>query len=397
MTAPNTHTFDLCIIGAGIVGLTVAYEFKKKFPHKSIIILEKEHDVAMHASGRNSGVLHAGFYYTPGSLKANFCVEGNRLMKEFCLKQNIPFASTGKVVVAQNQAEIETLIKLHNQAHQNNVKTIIVKERELRDIEKNAKTFKLALYSPDTATVDSKNVCRKLRTLLEQKNVKFYFNTNYFNTSHRYKYLINCAGLHADTIASSFNVGNKYRIAPFKGTYVKYYPDNDSLIKTHIYPVPNSTNPFLGVHFTVTNGDYIKIGPSAIPVLGRENYNGIKGISFRESMTNSMLMLRLYYQNHFNFRELTWKELRLLKKSNLIKESAKLVHGINGKFIDTSSGIRAQLFDIENKSLVNDFIIEHTPNSTHILNAVSPAFTCSFAFAKHISKEVEANINKQRE
>lgn len=370
--------------------MTIAYELLKKDPSTIIAVIDKENDVAKHASGRNSGVLHAGFYYSADSLKAKFTVEGNRRMKQFCVEHNIIVRETQKVVIAQNENEIEGILELHRRAQLNGVKTTIIDEEELRLIDPNAKTYQKALFSPSTASVDPKEVCFRMKELLEMKGVDFYFNTHFEKCRLQYDYLINCAGAYADKIAQKFNVGNEYTMLPFKGIYLKYM-GGTSAIKTNIYPVPNLSNPFLGVHYTITADGSIKIGPTAIPALWRENYSGFQNFNLSELLEIIFYEVKLFFSNAFNFRSLALNEMKNYNPKHFIQKAKNMVYKIGDNFKPMPAGIRAQLLNTRTQELVQDFIVEHTNRSTHILNAVSPAFTCSFAFAEYIVEEIYKN------
>lgn len=370
--------------------MTIAYELIQRDKQLKIAIIDKEEDVAEHASGRNSGVLHAGFYYSADSLKAKFTVDGNRMMKEFCKENKIFVNTTGKIVVAKNNDEIQGLYELQKRAVKNNVKTSIISANDVNKIDSNIKTYKQALYSPTTASVDPKKVCLTLKEILINKGVCFYFNTSLKKVNFEYKYLINCAGLYADKIAKQFGLAQNYTLLPFKGIYLKYQEDKIS-IKTNIYPVPNLNNPFLGVHYTITADGSIKIGPTAIPALWRENYKGLSGINIVEMAEILYYEIKLFALNAFNFRDLAISEIRNYKKEVFINKAKSMVHRIGDNFRPVSPGIRAQLLNTETNELVQDFIVEHTKNSTHVLNAVSPAFTCSFSFAKYVVDEIDNN------
>lgn len=378
--------YDYLIVGAGIIGLTIAYQLKRYKKDCDILIIEKEEDVAIHASGRNSGVLHAGFYYTSDSLKAKFTSNGNKLMKEFCQNNNIPINMTQKVVVAKDENELAFIDELYNRGIRNGVDVSVISEDELSKIDSNAKTYKKALFAPSTASVNPKEVCCKLRDVLTDMGVKFLFSTSFKKDAFGYRTLINCAGLYADKIAKQFGIGKDYTMIPFKGIYYKYKGNGD--IKTNIYPVPNLNNPFLGVHFTITSKNEIKIGPTAIPAFWRENYQGLSRFNFLEFMEIFYYEAKLFVLNAFNFRKLAMSEIKKYRPKILINEAKLLVHKIGDDFVAMPSGIRAQLLNTKNNELVQDFAVEYGENSVHILNAVSPAFTCSFAFADFVVKDI---------
>lgn len=386
----NLKNYDYLIVGAGIIGMTIAHELKKQNSNLIIAIIDKEDDVAKHASGRNSGVLHAGFYYSADSLKAKFTVDGNKLMKEFCKENNIPVKATQKIVVAKDEKELEGIYELQKRADRNGVNTKILEEKEILEIDPNVKTYKKALFSPTTASVDPKAVSYKLKDMIQKMGVEFYFNTPFEKCNLKYKYFINSAGAYADKIAQNFGFAKNYTLLPFKGIYLKYMT-NKSDIKTNIYPVPNLDNPFLGVHYTITSDGSIKIGPTAIPAFWRENYKGFDSFNLKEMIEILYYESKLFLLNAFNFRNLAIEELKNYSSKVFIKKAKYLVKSIGSDFKPMPAGIRAQLLNIKTNELVQDFVVEHGENSTHILNAVSPAFTCSFAFAKHIVEEINEN------
>lgn len=386
----DIKSYNYLIVGAGIIGMTVAHEIKKKEPDSKIAIIDKEKDVAKHASGRNSGVLHAGFYYSADSLKAKLTVEGNKKMKAFCLENNIFVNKTQKVVVAKNKDELDGIYTLQKRAEINGVDTKIIDEAELKLIDPNIKTYKKALFSPTTASVDPKEVCYKLKDVLNELGVDFYFNMPFEKSNLSYDYLINCAGAYADKVAKKFGLAEYYTLLPFKGIYLKY-TENKTAIKTNIYPVPNLANPFLGVHYTVTVDGTIKIGPTAIPAFWRENYKSFSNFIFSEMLEILYYEIKLFLLNSFNFRNLAISEMKNYHKKTFIKKAKDMVFDIGDEFKSMPSGIRAQLLNTNTNELVQDFIVEHAKNSTHILNAVSPAFTCSFAFAEYIVDQIEEN------
>ena len=374
------------IIGAGIVGMSLAYEWRKKNPNDEITIIDKEPHEAFHASGKNSGILHAGFYYNSNTLKAKLTADGNKLMKEFCKKNNIKINETGKLVVAKNEKEVEVLKELERRSKANNAGAYLISEEEAKKIDSNAKTYKYALFSPNTASVNPREVCRVLREDLEKKGVKFIFNMPFEKFNKSYDFLINAAGLYADKIAHLFGVGRNFEVIPFKGLYLKYLGDDK--IKTQIYPVPNIKNPFLGVHFTLMADNTIKIGPTAIPAFWRENYAGFERFNFKEMIEILSIEAKMFFKHKW-FRDLAFYEMKYYIPKNLINEAKKLVYKLRGNFKPYPPGIRAQLVNMRDLSLVMDFLIERKENQIHILNAVSPAFTASFAFAKWVLKDEE--------
>src|SRR3989337_493728 len=395
-------TTDILIVGCGIIGLSIAQELNNRRPDLKITLIEKEATAACHASGRNSGVLHAGFYYTPYSLKSRFTVEGNKLLTDYCLKNNLSINRCGKVVVAKDEKELDSIFELKRRGDENGVVLELIDEKRLEELEPNARTFDKALYSPTTSVVNPKEVVGHIADTLKSK-INILFNeqfikrddTNTVNTNTRkikFRHLINSAGLYADKIAHQFGIGQKYTLIPFKGLYMEYKDNN--LIHKHIYPVPNLNNPFLGVHFTITIRGKVKIGPTAIPAFWRENYEGISRFNLNEFLDVLFYDAKLFFTNAFNFRSLTFEEFKKYYRKYFIHQATHLVKNIDinkfGSYL--TPGIRSQLLDRKEMKLVMDFVVEHGENSTHVLNAVSPAFTSAFSFSKFIVDEVEEKM-----
>jgi L-2-hydroxyglutarate oxidase len=386
---------DFLVIGGGVVGLAIARALKQNWPEAEVTLLEKEADVGLHASGRNSGVLHAGFYYPADSLKARLCVEGNRAMKQYCQTHGLKLNACGKIVVTRSESEIPALEKLYQRGLQNGVRLQWLTAAQAREIEPNAHTCGFALYSPDTATVNPHEVCQQLRHELIQAGVALHLNTQFLYRRHHNVYttqglyqpgiVINAAGLYADKIAHQYGFGQHYTLLPFKGIYLGYDGDA-SVIRTHIYPVPDPRQPFLGVHFTKTAEGKVKIGPTAIPAFWRENYQGFDQFRWRETAEILWYESRLFLLNAFDFRQLALSEMRKYARTYFAGLARELVQEIDvqqfRQFL--KPGIRAQLLDTRSLALVQDFVIEGDHKSIHILNAVSPAFTGALAFANYL-------------
>ena len=390
--------YDYLIIGAGIIGLNIAKNLKERFPNSKIVVIEKEKEVAMHSSGRNSGVLHAGFYYTANSLKAKFTKEGNIALKKFCKERNLKINQCKKVVVAQNEKEIEGLEELKRRGNTNGVELHWLDEAKLEKLYPNVKTHKKALLCPSTATVNPKEITKEFAKVIVEIGIELILDCKYksskenniFTSKGIYKArkVINCAGLYADKIANDFNFSKDFVIIPFKGIYLKD-KDNTSELKTNIYPVPNLANPFLGVHFTLTVDNESKIGPTAIPAFWRENYKGFDNFSLREFLQIIYYEAKLFLTNAFGFRELAFSEVKKYSFKYLKGLAKGLTKNMNDKGFDSWStpGIRAQLLNKKTLELVQDFVVESDENSVHVLNAVSPAFTSSIPFASWVVDE----------
>ncbi len=391
----ETRRTDFLIIGGGIIGLALARELKSRFPAKHITIIEKEARIAEHGSGRNSGVLHAGFYYSADSLKAQFCRDGNRLMKEYVTSRGLKMNPCGKVVVAKDEAEWQTVHELKKRGDKNGVNVSIISQAQMEAIEPNAKTHKEALHSPDTATVDPIEICNMLSAELMDDGVDILTSHPYAgreqgntiragNISITAEKVFNCAGLYADRVAKDFGFCNDYTIIPFKGIHL--ISNATPMVRTLIYPVPNLRNPFLGVHFNLTVDGRVKIGPTAIPAFWRENYTGLSNFKLDEMLAITAWELKLLATNAFGFRALAVEEMRKYNRKHLLNLVRPMVKHMDDAQFDTwlRPGIRAQLLNKKTLQLVQDFTVEGDSNSVHVLNAVSPGFTSSFAFAKWI-------------
>lgn len=404
MKNKNQHrdSCDYLIIGAGIIGLAIAKALHEKEPGSDILIIEKEDEVGAHGSGRNSGVLHAGFYYTANSLKARFAREGNARMTAFCKDNNLPINPSGKVVVAKEKDDLPTLEELKKRGDKNGVELHVIDEKELAEKEPMAFTFKKALFAPTTATVEPKRVCEFLADELKHKGVRFHLgdgfakklevNTIVTSKKHIIKAgkIINAAGLYADKVARQFGFGRSYTIIPFKGIYLKDKNVGDIPVKRNIYPVPNIKNPFLGVHFTTAVDGHVKLGPTAIPGFWRESYKGMKNFKPVEMATILSWEALLFMTNAFGFRKLAFEEMKKYNRKTYLKMAEPLVkdNAILQKLTQwTTPGIRAQLLNKKTKELVQDFVVESDQDSIHILNAVSPAYTAAFPFGEYVVEE----------
>ena len=388
--------WDFIVVGAGVIGVSIARELRRRH-RASVMVIEKESSPGLHASGRNSGVLHAGVYYKAGTLKARLCVDGNRRMREYCVAKSIPLNENGKVIVARNSEELQSLRELYTRARSNGVCADLVDTVALKDIEPCAKTVEQALYVKDTAVVNPQRVMEALVADAVEEGIEFRFDCAWrareeqdvANTSQgriAYGHLVNCAGLYADKIAHQFDVGRQYRILPFRGQFYRLRPDSKVQVRGNIYPVPDLRNPFLGVHFTRRPEGDVTVGPSALPLLGREQYRGLAGANASDGLAMITYLLRLFGRNRDHFRSIAWKELAKTSRSGFYREAEGLAVGFEpGDLLSGKEpGIRAQLVDTKKAELLSDFVIEPGPRSTHVLNAVSPAFTSSAPFAEYV-------------
>jgi L-2-hydroxyglutarate oxidase LhgO len=390
------RTADLVVIGGGVVGLALARSWLLREPQAHVVVLEKETELAAHASGRNSGVLHAGFYYAPDSLKARLTRDGNRQLRAFCVEHGVPVLDTGKVVVATAEDRLDALDELARRGLANGVEIEMVDEAALREIEPMARTVTRALWSPTTAVADPAGVVRALaddvrgrggrielgsRAISGEQGWVMTSTAGRISTGH----IINAAGLYADSVAHWFGVGEEYRMLPFKGLY--WYSNwEPGRLKRHIYPVPDPRNPFLGVHLTVTVDGRAKVGPTAIPALWREDYGGLANFSPGELMQIVGLYPRFLASPHHHVPALIRSELPKYWRRHLVREAAALAPAIRTHDFRTRGrvGVRAQLLHVPSGRLELDFVVRSGDRSTHILNAVSPAWTSALAVGDHV-------------
>ena len=398
------NTTDFLLIGGGIIGISIARELKSRYPDSSVCILEKENKCGLHASGRNSGVLHAGFYYTADSFKARFTREGNQRLTEYCDAKNIKLNKCGKLVVAQNESELPWLDELMNRASKNSVPLESVTEEEGRAIEPRVKIYQKALFSPTTSSVNPKELVESLLSDAIREGVQIKSNSRYLRRAgkrsiqtsdgaYEAKYLINVAGLYADKIGRDFGFSRDHRILPFKGLYL-YSDEPPGALKTHIYPVPDLANPFLGVHFTVTTDGKTKLGPTAIPAFWREQYEGWGNFNLNEFSEIIRRQAGLFLTSNFDFKALAIRELQKYSKPKLVSLASTLAEGVDIKHYRRwgPPGIRAQLLNIRTKMLEMDFFMEGDGQSMHILNAVSPGFTCALPFADYVCDQIDKKL-----
>jgi (S)-2-hydroxyglutarate dehydrogenase len=396
-------TADFVVVGGGVIGLSIARELRRRHTDAAVIVLEKEDAPGRHASGRNSGVLHAGFYYSPDSLKARFTRLGNLAMKDYCDSRGLRVRRCGKLVVATTEAEVDGLRELKRRGDRNGIELVELDEARARELEPRARTIGHALYSPTTASVDPSEVMASLARDAANEGVRVLAGTRYLARSNGAVrtsageivcgFVVNAAGLYADRVARDFGHSQNHRILPFKGLYL-VSREPAGAFRTHLYPVPNLANPFLGVHVTVTVDGRAKIGPTAIPCLWREQYGWRDG--FRASEAREILGLgtRLWFHAGFDFRGLAWQEIQKYVKVNVVARAARLANGVRAVDYVTwgKPGIRAQLVDLRTRTLEQDFVIESDPGSLHVLNAVSPGWTCSLPFSEHVCDRIDAEL-----
>ncbi len=387
--------YDFLVVGCGIVGLTTAIAVRKAFGG-TVCVIEKEETIGAHASGRNSGVLHAGIYYKPGTLKARLCVEGNRLIREYCASKGIK-SIKGKVIVAREERDLPALFKLERRAKACRAEVKLIDEKELKEIEPYALTCRKALYSPNTAVIDPKEVLGSLAEDARSLGVEIRLGARLLGlgrgkkeavtTGGRlgYGFLVNAAGAYADRIAHMCGLGLSYTMVPYKGIYLKLKDEYGYLVRSNIYPVPDARYPFLGVHLTRTPHGTVKIGPTAIPALSRENYGMFSNLRYSELAESAACTARKLLTDK-NYVSLALREIGKYLPYLMYREAKKLLPSLQYTHIARHpvAGIRPQLFDKSKNELVMDYLILQNDDSLHILNAVSPAFTSSLAFAEYV-------------
>ena len=392
---------DVLIIGAGIVGLSVGIALLQAKPNLKILVIDKEAGPGQHASGRNSGVLHAGFYYSPDSLKAQFCREGNAELRKLCIENEIPVLECGKVVVARNAEEDNRLDLLYSRGISNGVELEIFDAANLEKHEPLARTHGRYLWSPKTAISDPRAVTTAMVKKFETLGGRISYSSKVqisgssgevrvkgFDT----KYVINSAGAQSDRLARGLGMAKEYAMVPFMGIYRSV--DSHKLpLKRLVYPVPHAINPFLGVHFTLTLDRKVKIGPTAIPILGREQYSWANGWSLPDIGQALIAATALIRGRAHSFGEILKSELPKLRENSLVRESATLVPDVSQikTWAKRPPGIRSQLVNIKSGKLEQDFIVQNFHNSTHILNAVSPGWTSAIPFGRWVANEYVLN------
>ena len=387
--------YDQIIIGAGIVGISLGLALLERDPSRKVLIIDKEGKPGIHASGRNSGVLHAGFYYSPDSLKAKFCRLGNSELRKFCKENNLQILETGKVVVCQDKQDVARLEELYRRGVANGVNIEILDSKDLGKIEPAAQTVDKFIWSPTTAVGNPKDVINKLAEKFTKSGGSFSFNAQVQliekdnevlvktkTAMYNAKSIINSAGAYAADLAKQVNVGTEYVCLPFLGAYKK-----SKLLsinpKRLVYPVPNPVNPFLGVHTTITLNNEIKIGPTAFPVIGKEQYKFTDGFNLKDLVEFFASSTALLKSNSVDLVGLAKEEALKLFTNPLLRRTRKLSNSLdsNNDWVKYPSGIRAQIINTKTKAIEMDYIVRADKNVVHVLNAVSPGWTSSIPFA----------------
>jgi L-2-hydroxyglutarate oxidase len=400
--------YDLTIVGGGILGLATALKLICAHPSLRLLILEKEAEIARHQTGNNSGVIHSGLYYRPGSLKARSCVAGRKELMAFCDENAVPYEICGKVVVATSEEELPRLEELHRRGIANGLKDLqIIGPERLKELEPHATGIK-GLHVPETGIIDYKKVAaayaEKIRDAggdirLSQRVVGILDRPEeiVLQTSggdYRTQHLINCCGLQSDIVAQMMGGGNnseeEHRIIPFRGEYYKIAPERQFLVRNLIYPVPDPTFPFLGVHFTRMARGGVEAGPNAVFAYAREGYRhtdiNLSDLWRTISFKGFWAITGKYWQTGFG------ELYRSLSKSAFVRALQKLLPEIReSDLVPGGAGVRAQAVSASG-ALVDDFVIKQSRKSIHVLNAPSPGATASLAIGQQICEMAEKNF-----
>ena len=394
------NKFDVIIIGAGIIGLATAYKLIEKNPSLKICILEKEPGAARHQTGHNSGVIHSGIYYKPGSLKAVNCIKGYHMLLDFCNANEIQYEICGKIIVATEEKELTQLKMLYERGIENGLKGI--KElsiSELREIEPKVTGIK-GILVPETGIVDYKKVSAKISEIISERGTLFFFNEEVRSiklsgseavvrtgrNSYTSSVIISCAGLYSDKIALMLNNKIDFRIIPFRGEYYSLKESSRHLIKNLIYPVPDPEFPFLGVHFTRRTDGMIEAGPNAVLAFKKEGY---KKSDFNIKEAFDTFSYSGFHKVAGKFWKTGFYEIyRSLSKKEFVKSLQRLVPDISGDdLVPGGSGVRAQACD-KNGKLIDDFLFIENERVINVCNAPSPAATSCFSIGETISGKV---------
>ena len=400
MLAPETplgsRSYDIAIIGGGIIGLATAMRLTQGFPRCRVGVLEKEPDIASHQTGHNSGVIHAGIYYAPGSQKTQFCSVGARMLRELCDRHGIEYSMCGKVIVATAESEVPRLEELHRRGLANDVEGLeLIDGERLRELEPHAAGIK-AIYSPNTGIVDFAEIARAYATEIGESGGEILTNTRLLGIAQREGrlymetssgevsagYVVNCAGLHADTVARMMGADAGVRIVPFRGENFSLHPQRSHLVRGLIYPVPDPRLPFLGVHFTRRIDGSVEAGPNAVLAFAREGYK-------RSSFSPADAWGVLTYSGFWRMAMSYWKtgvreQYRSLVRASFVRSLQTLVPEVRKEDLHRpGSGVRAQAVDRRGR-LLQDFCIVQTEKTIHVLNAPSPGATSSLAIGDHI-------------
>ncbi len=405
MLQKSTMTHDIVIIGAGIVGLSTAWQLLQKYPHKKVAVLEKEERVAAHQTSHNSGVIHAGVYYAPGSLKAQFCKEGAAATKAFCQAHSIPFEECGKLLVATNELELQRMNALYERCQTNDLEVHRLTQLELKQREPNV-IGKGALWVPSTGIVSYQRICDKLAELVMALGGEVHLATKVTGLSEdaasvsiqtdrggfQASYLISCGGLMADRLTKMLGIETDFQIVPFRGEYYRLSPHHNQIVNHLIYPIPDPDLPFLGVHLTRMIDGTVTVGPNAVQGWKREGYGKIN-VSLKD--TAAMLSFPGYWHLIKDYWKIGLKETyNSWYKRGYLQEVKKYCPTVQLSDLEPyPAGIRAQAVMKDGK-LVHDFLFAQSARTLHVCNAPSPAATSAFPIGKYIIHKLEQQLSE---
>ena len=386
---------DTVVVGAGIVGLATAHAVQDRFPDKSVLVLEKETRIGLHQTGRNSGVIHSGIYYKPGSFKARFCKAGNASMQAFCSEHGIPFELCGKVIVATDARDLAQLDVLYKRGVENGLEVRRLSAPEMREIEPHMAGI-AGLHVPSTGIVDYKAVLAKLAALVVARGGEIRFDTRVLSVRDRViettsgdvecRTLINCAGLYSDRVARASGADVQARIVPFRGEYYQLKPERASLVKGLIYPVPNPSFPFLGVHCTRMMDGSVHLGPNAVLAFSREGYH--KSTVNLRDLAETLTYPGFWKLAVRHWRDGTQEMVRSFSRAAFVRSLQRLVPEITeDDVIPSEAGVRAQALRPDG-TLEDDFLIVQRPGAIHVCNAPSPAATASLEIGKTVAAAI---------
>jgi (S)-2-hydroxyglutarate dehydrogenase len=399
---------DYIVVGGGIVGLATAWALLRREPQATLLVLEKEDSWAAHQTGHNSGVIHSGIYYKPGSLKARMAREGNHSMVEFCRQHGIAHETCGKVIVASRQDQLPQLENLWQRGLRNGLEVERLDSAQVRELEPHVRSV-VGLRVPSTGIVDYRAVCRKLSELIQSQGAELHLGTKVLAVANQSsgptvqttkgsfegRLIINCAGLHSDRMARINGANPEAKIVPFRGEYYELRPERRSLVRSLIYPVPNPAFPFLGVHFTRMIDGSVHAGPNAVLSLKREGYRKTD-FSLRDFM-EVMLFPGFWKLAARNAAEGLQEMLRSLSKARFVRSLQELIPEVTAEdLLPSQAGVRAQAL-LPTGSLVDDFLILDGPHSVDVCNAPSPAATASLEIGEAIAERVLARVAQGRQ
>jgi len=397
----TSEHIDLVVVGAGIIGLATAHQYLSERPEKSVVVLERESDLALHQTGRNSGVIHSGIYYAPGSMKAELAVAGRSAMVEFCKERGIDYEVCGKVIVATRNDEIVRLRALRERADHNGLDAHLISSAKLNEIEPYCAGLE-ALHIPSTGIVSYAAVCRALVSEIEGRGGVIRYGSSVVTIEESNEgarvststgdliagLVVNCAGLRSDQVAEMVGAAEGHRIVPFRGEYFELIPERRHLVRGLIYPVPDPSFPFLGVHLTRMIDGSVHAGPNAVLAMAREGYRW-RDVEFKQ------VLQHIGNRGLWKLAGKYWRTgageiWRSVSKAAFVRALQRLVPDIAAKDLEVSpAGVRAQAMG-PGGELLDDFSLTQAGNTLHVLNAPSPAATASLEIAAQIVRMVES-------